>query len=657
MAEFKPDFEKQLDLRTLTFLAGRPNLGEYFTEEKLDEIGMVCQRGYAEDLASLTDWITEVEEIRKFAETPKEKKTYPWPGASNVRYPLILNSALQFNARAYPAIINMGTPVLAKVIGADEDGEKQRRADRISQHMSWQLTSEMSEWDEDMDRLLLTLPLDGCCFKKIYFDPSLGRNISQLVLATDLIVNANTMDLKTCPRISHRFSLYPYEVKERINRGTFIDVDYGLKEDDGDMKPLSFIEQHTYVDTDGDGYPEPYIITYAEDNGKVARIRANFIPENIETHEETGAIIKITPSKYFVKYECFPDPSGCFYGKGFGSILKPLNDSVDSILNQLIDAGHLANTGGGFLANSFRLTSGAIRFTPGKWEKVDTGGFPMKDAVMPLPVPDPSPVLFNLLGTLIEAAKEVGSTQDVMTGGSPGANTPATTTLAIIEQGMKVYTAIFKRIYRALGNELDLLFELNSAHVKDGVYKIVLDDERAIARDDYNVTDMDVTPSADPATATDIQKAAKAQVLMQFYGAPTSNDAVIQNDVLRSAGIADPDKYAAPPPEGPSPEEMKIMGELEIKNGQLEIKRAETLIKGLDTLATVLEKMSATDEAGSDNVLNFTELMLLFNELKGIMPHAPQSGIQQQAPVQEPRGLPAMEGSQPMAVDNMGSAG
>lgn len=642
----KLDFSEKLDVDALIFLSNQTNLVDYFTEERLNEIGDTCKRGYEEDSQSLTEWTEEVKEIRKFAETPKESKTYPWPGASNVRYPLILSSAWQFNARAYPAIINLGTPVLSKVIGADKDGEKQKRSDRVSKHMSWQLTEEMSEWDEDMDRLLLALPLDGCEFKKIYYDPDLERNVSEFILCTDLIVNMNTKDLKSCPRISHRFALYPHEVIERVNTGMFRDTDYTLDENLVVLDPVEFIEQHTYIDTDGDGYPEPYIITFCEENGQVARIRANFDEDGIKLDED-GDVVKIEPNRYFVKYECFPDPLGGFYSKGFGAILKPLNDSVDSILNQLIDAGHLANTGGGFIANSFRIQSGSIKFTPGKWEKVDTGGFPMKDAIMPLPVAEPSDVLFRLLGLLIDAAKEIGSTQDVMTGGSPGANTPATTTLAIIEQGMKVYTAIFKRIYRAMDAELDLLFELNSKYVTDGVYKNVLDDPQAITKEDYNMESMDIAPAADPTSATDIQKAAKAQLLMGFYGQPTANSAAIQYDALRAGGIAEPEKYAAPEPEGPSPEQQEAMAKLDLENRKLDLKRIETFTKGMDTLASALEKMSKTDEAESDNVLNFEELMMLGEMLKGLMPN-------EQPPVQDPARLPAMEGEQSMA---MGPAG
>jgi chaperonin GroES len=641
--------EEGMNLEDLLFVASQPDLLEYLSDERVDELGVIAKDGYDIDHASLTEWRDELKKIRDMANSPKAKKTYPWPGASNVRYPLIISSAWQFNARAYPAIVNMGTPVLAKVIGSDENSQKQLRADRVSRHMSWQLTEEMTEWDEDMDRLLLTLPIDGCVFKKIYFDENLTRNVSEMVICDNLVVNANTMDLASCPRISQRFSLYPHEIKERINSGDYRDVEdnYGVElEDERDQTPINFIEQHTYIDLDGDGYPEPYIITCTEDEGTVARISANFTAKGILADEE-GNVVAIKPIRYFVKYECFPDPSGCYYGKGFGALLLPLNDSVDSTINMLLDAAHLANTGGGFVANQFRLESGSLKFTPGKWQKVDTAGFPMKDAIMPLPVPDPSPVLFQLLGMLIESAKEIGSTQDVMTGGAPGANTPATTTLAIIEQGMKVYTAIFKRIYRAMKAELDLLFILNATHVDPGVYKTILDTDLAVAEQDYSLDDLDIAPAADPASATDIQKAAKAQILMQFYGSPTANNAKIMTDALRAGGIAEPEKYLIPEQEGPSAEEIQAMEELRIKEMEAKTKRLVAVAEAYEAAAGAIKKMTEASAEGG-------QPMPMWADLSEIMSDLIKGSTENANPVQEPGGLPAMEGEQPMAMDPAG---
>ena len=594
----------------LAFLSTQPNITGYVSDERLSELGRIAKMGYEIDKKSRAKWEKQADEINKFVSQPSESKTYPWPEASNVRYPLILVTASQFNARAYPSIINSGNLALAKVIGNDETGEKQMRADRVSRHMSYQLTDEMDEWDADMDRLLFVIPLLGSAFKKVYFDPSKGRNICDYVHPIDLIVNNSCKSLKTCPRISHRIFLYPNEIQENINFEIFRDVEYGAHGEDI-HEPVEFIEQHTWFDLDEDGYSEPYIITFAADSGEVARIAPNFVQDNIFINTK-GDVVKITPEQYFVDYMCFPDPEGGFYGIGFGHMLLALNSSVDTILNQLIDSGHLANTGGGFIAKTFRVESGALRFTPGEYKKVDTAGFPMKDAIMPLPVPQPSQVLFSLLGLLIDAGKDVSSIQDVMTGGG-GQNTPATTVLALIEQGMKVYTAIFKRIYRSLRQEMILLYRLNSRFLDPEKYVLIQDDPQAIAREDYNLEDIDIMPAADPEMATDIQKAAKVQVLMQFASFPGANVQQIMVDALKASGIGDAEKYILPD-QGPSPEQITKLMEAQVEEGKLKL-------ESVKTAAEVMKTIAEADEMEGNNLTNLREAlygaMEIMNDQRG----------------------------------------
>lgn len=594
-----------------------PNLAEkYIDDETLSELGRTALTGYEIDKGSISEWKADLEDVRKLATQETKDKTYPWPNASNVKYPLITVAALQFNARAYPTIINNNNIALVRTIGQDQDGEKAKRAERISKHMSVQLTEEMDGWEADMDSLLAALPIDGIGFKKVYFDTIEEKNVSEFVSATDLIVNQSTKSLKFAPRISMLMSLYPYEIQERINGGIFREWREEVPEDESEQKPIEFIEQHCRMDLDNDGYSEPYIVTLTKDGGEVVRVVANYRAEDI--NEEDGEIIKISPTQYFVKYQCFPDPEGGFYSKGFGMLLKPISESIDSILNQLIDAGHLANTGGGFFAKGFRVKSGQLRFTPGEWKKVDVGGANLRDGVLPLPVPQPSNVLFSLLGTLLEAGKEISSIQDVMTGGG-GQNTPATTILALIEQGMKVYTAIFKRIYRSLKEELVLLYGLNRLYLPEDSYVNILDDQQAISTQDYEDESFDVRPAADPTMATDIQKAGKAQFLQQFMADPRMNFPEIQKEVFLAMSIDDPEKYLAPPP---PPADQLIMQkeaaemefrdrELTVKEKELGIKQDESTAKQFKEYSSALLNVAKADELGGDGFLAADELKLI----------------------------------------------
>ena len=634
IAKIASDEDRPFTVDDLALLADEANITSFLDEDLLAEWGASAIRGFKDDLTSRAEWEEEIERIRKAAaqHTEEGEKTYPWPGASNLAYPLITVAALQFNARAYPAIINSGTPGLARVIGFDPDGSKQRRADRVSAHMSWQLMEEMRGWERDMDRLLLTLPIEGCAFKKVWFDPSEGRNVSELILATDLVVNNYARDLDDCPRISQRIALYPHEIASKIALGVFRDAEYGSSEED-EHGPVEFIEQHTWFDIDHDGVPEPYIITVSRETSEVARVVANFDPEKIVVDRE-GNVAKITPRKYFVKYECFPDPEGGFYGKGFGQLLSPLNDAVDSLVNMLIDAGHLSNVQGGFVAKGFRVDSGSLRFVPGEWKKVDTAGQPMKDAILPLPVREPSNVLFALLGLLVDAAKEISSVSEVMSGGAPPANTPATTTLALIEQGMKVYTSIFKRIWRSMKEELGILYDLNSRYLDAERYRILLDDPEAIAEADYETANLDIAPAADPSMATDIQRAARTQLLMGFIGYPGANVPAILEEAMRTAGIEDPAKFLQPPQQGPDPKHIEKMFELEIR-------QKEMLFRGMEALASAFEKAAKTDEMGADNILNLKELIVAAREL---LNDGRQTG--QGSPEPDGGRPPALEGGQ-----------
>lgn len=600
-----------------------PNLAsEYIDEQTLKDIGRDALMGYDVDVESTNERFDQIKLNRKKAAQEVEEKTTPWVNASNIKYPLITTSAYQFNARSYASILNNNNVALARVIGDDPEGEKQARAERVSAHMSYQLTEEMDGWESDMDCLLLALPTDGIAFKKVYYDNIENRNRSDFVSAIDLIVNNSTKSLKFTPRISMEFSLYPYEVMEYIGADLFIEW-RDEDPDDEKQEPIEFVEQHCRIDLDDDNYSEPYIVTFEKTSGDVVRVVANYRKDDIIARADK--IIKIIPTQYFVKYECFPDPEGAFYSRGFADLLGPINDSIDTTLNQLIDAGTLSNMQSGFLAKGFRVKSGQLSFTPGEWKKVDTSGVALKDSILPMPVREPSIVLFQLLGVLLEAGKEVSSIQDVMTGGG-GSNTPATTVLALIEQGMTVYTAIFKRIYRSLKVELNLLYNLNKLHLEDGVYRNVTDNPQAIAQADYEDASMDIRPAADPSMATDIQKAAKSQLLMQFAADPTMNQYAIREEVLKSAGFTDPEQYINPPPEGPSEMEQLAMqkeaAEMEFRDREIRIKETELGIKerGADMdeenseakrfkdFAAGVKSMADAEEAPKKTILEETKI-------------------------------------------------
>ncbi|WP_299477021.1 hypothetical protein [uncultured Paracoccus sp.] len=544
-----------------------------FEDDKLGALGHLVSTEYQIDRSSRDDWETTARRAMKMAKQQKETKSHPWPGASNVKYPMLTTAALQFAARAYPAIVQGPRIVKCKVSGADPMGLKAAAADRVSQHMSYQLMCEMPEWEEDTDTLLHQIPIVGCAFRKVFYDPLSDAGCkSELVSAFDLVVNNSAKSLETVPRVSHVFPLYPHEVTERQRTGGFRDVD--LKSESADQEdtsaPMMFIEQHRWWDSDGDGFAEPWIVTIHEASQKVVRLVANYDIETISLDMQRGRIAKLGKRKDvgFVKIPFIPDPEGAFYDIGFGKLLEAVSDVTDTALNQMMDAGSLQNAGGGFIGSGLKLGKTKIEVRPGRWHNVEASGPDVRAAIVPLNHPGPSPVLFQLLGMMVEAGREIAAVKDVLTGDT-GKTMTATATMALIEQGLKVFTAIFKRVFRAMTKEFKLIFECNKRHFNGAKYIQLLDEPIEVSQFDY-MGDMDVQPEADPNNVTDMQRLAKAQFLTEQVdkGVPFVDGFAAYKRAFEAMRIERLEEVLKQPDQGPSP-----IDELQIEAGKAEIEK------------------------------------------------------------------------------------
>ena len=500
------------------------NIAEHLSAEKLTKIGMEAKRGYESDRQSREEWEKCLEDWTKLAIQYRETKTWPWPNSSNVKYPLLTTASMQFSARAYPSLIpSDGKVVKTKVIGKDPTGEKTKRADRVSMYMSYQLLNEMQGWEEGMDKLLIQLPVLGTVFKKTYWDSIKKAPASEVILPKNLVVNYWAKSLETAERISQVIEMSPRILQERKLAKVFLDVDLGSAPapmvDNGNVPsndettPYTIIEQHTYLDLDEDDYPEPYVVTFHLESNKVLRIAARFT-EKTMTFDDKGKLIKIEPLHYFTKFGFIPNPDGGFYDLGFGTLLGPINESVNTLINQLIDSGTLNNLQSGFLGKGLKLRMGETKFQPGEWKAVNSLGDDLKKQIVPLPSKEPSNVLFQLMGSLITSGKELASVAEIFVGKMPGQNTPATTTMATIEQGMKVFTAVYKRVYRSLQQEFDKLFDINATYLNPETYAEVVDVNVGPA--DFDRKGYDICPGADPTAVSQTEKLLKAQGLMEM---------------------------------------------------------------------------------------------------------------------------------------------
>lgn len=557
------------------------NIAEKLEEDLIKKIGSDASKGFELDLQSRVDWEKSLDEWTDLAKQVVKPKTFPWPKASNIKYPLLSTAAMQFAARAYPSLLpSNGRIVNAKAIGKDKTGEKAKVAEAVSLFMSYQLLQEMDGWEEEMDKMLIMLPIIGTMFKKTYWDPLKETNCSHLVMPKNLVVNYWARSLKDAERISEILSLSPRKLKEKQQSGLWLDVDLGsapsptgqaaMPSTVDETTPYTFIEQHTFLDLDEDGYKEPYVVTFHKESRKVMRIVARFDETTVKLNNK-NEIQKIDPIQYYTKFGFIPNPDGGFYDIGFGVLLGPLNESVNTLINQLVDAGTLNNMQGGFLGKGLRIRMGDTNFKPGEWKAVNSTGTDLKQQIVPLPTKEPSNVLFQLMGSLITSGKELASVAEIFVGKMPGQNTPATTTMATIEQGMKVFTAVYKRLYRSLGEEFQKLARLNNLYLNPNTYVDVVDME--VGPDDFDVSKHNIVPGADPTAVSQTEKLLKAQGLMELLSTGTLDPVKVVKRVLDAQEqpnweelliqqVAETGQMPEAPPD-PKMQEMQMKSQLE----------------------------------------------------------------------------------------------
>ena len=554
------------------------NLAEKLDDEELREIGSRVVREYREDEQSRSDWLKMYETAMKIATQVVEAKSHPWDKASNIKFPLITIGAMQFHARAYPALLPSKGVVQIGTIGIDQDGQKALQAKVVNAHMNYQFEHEMEGWEEDMDRLLITLPITGCEFKKTYFDPNKGYNCSEYVRSSDLVVNYYAKSMEEASRKTHILSMDSNELVTMQRSGLFLDVELGSpqpRNDEAtkikdasagttppatneDTTPRKILEYHGFLDLDGDGYKEPYVVTVDEASEKVLRIVARFFREDILSNQHEQ-IYKINPTEYFTKYDFIPNPTGGIYGIGFGVLLGPLNESSNTLINQLVDAGTLSNLQSGFISRNLRIKNGQARFSPGEWKEVNASGADIKQGIFPLPVREPSMVLFQLLQMLIGAGERLTSTTDMMVGENPGQNQKATTTMAVLDQGMKVFTAIYKRIRRAMTKEFQKVFALNFYYMDEQKTAVLFDGKITMQKQMYDKTHMVVFPSADPNISSAAEKQQHAQALLSMLPLGGFNDYEVKKRALDAMGVSDPETLLLDPNQAPpNPDMVKL---------------------------------------------------------------------------------------------------
>lgn len=615
------------DLALLSAATG--DVSGYLREEVIRSLGARVVEDYRKDDSDRRDWKKIAEQALEQASQEKkgEVKTYPWPNCANINYPMLTTAALQFNARAYPAIVKGDEAVSVKVVGRDQgqpvmgpdgapmaqgpDGQqflgsqamqappevqqmlqpvwkvppggKTKRAARVAEYMNTVVFYRMYDWEADTDSLLIQLPVVGCAFRKLWYDTGRQEHRAALVSALRIVVPEGARSCETTPRLTEEIpDVYPHEINEKIRSGFYREVVIPYDEEKAGSRML--LEQHRLIDLDRDGIEEPYIVTVDLETEQVLRIEPNFAPEDVR-YNEAGEAVSVAKGKFYIKYDFFPHPQGKFYGIGLGHLLAQVGAVVDTALNQLMDAGAAQTAGGGFIASGVRLQGrgGAIQYSPGKYVTVDgVSGSALRDAIVERTLPNVSPVTYQVLDLILGAAREISGVKDVITGDASNTGQVGTT-LALIEQGLMVFNAVYKRVYRALKEEFTLLYKnLGKYGVEQSAidYAEVMDDPTADFMADFSAKDMDIRPVSDPSSVTRMQKMARAQFLIGTISLPGANPPEILKRVYEAADMEDVDKLVVQP--GPDP--------------MVEAKAAESQAKTTQTMADAELKLATTEQ-------------------------------------------------------------
>lgn len=530
------------------------NLAEEMDEGALTELAGDLLGDFQEDISSRKDWVQTYVDGLELLGMKIEERTEPWPGSCGVYHPLLSEALVKFQAETMMETFPAAGPVKTQIIGK-ETPEKRDAAIRVKDDMNFQLTEVMVEYRPEHERMLWGLGLAGNAFKKVYYDPSLERQVSIFVPAEDVVVPYGVSSLQTAERVTHVMRKTPNEVKKLQEAGFWRDVDMGDPTDTFDEvekkiaekmgfrastdERFKILEMHIdldlegYEDTDEDGKPTgialPYVITIEKSTQTVLAIRRNWNPED-NTKQKRN---------HFVHYSYIPGFG--FYAFGLIHLIGAFAKSGTSLIRQLVDAGTLSNLPGGFKTKGLRVKGDDTPIAPAEFRDVDVASGTIKDNIMTLPYKEPSQVLLTLLGQIVEEGRRFASAADLKIS-DMSAQSPVGTTLAILERTLKVMSAVQARIHYAMKEEFRLLKTIIRDYTPPD-YSYEPEDGRPQAKQsDYD--QVDVIPVSDPNAATMSQKVVQYQAAMQLAAsAPQLYDLpYLHRQMLEVLGIKNANK-------------------------------------------------------------------------------------------------------------------
>jgi hypothetical protein len=502
------------------------NLAEELDDSSLTELAGDLIGDFEDDISSRKDWIQTYVDGLELLGMKVEDRTEPWPGACGVYHPLMSEALVKFQAETIMETFPAQGPVRAQIIG-EETPAKRDAAIRVKDDMNYQLTERMVEYRPEHERMLWGLGLAGNAFKKVYFDPSLQRQVAIFVPAEDVVVPYGASSLQTSERVTHVMRKTKNELKKLQVAGFYAEADLGEPADTLDEVEKKIAEKQGFRATSDDRYkilemhvdvdlseygfedPEaedagvalPYVITVEKSTQTVLAVRRNWRPEDA-THQKRN---------HFVHYSYIPGFG--FYAFGLIHLIGAFAKSGTSIIRQLVDAGTLSNLPGGFKTKGLRVKGDDTPIGPAEWRDVDVASGTMRDNIMPLPYKEPSQVLYTLLQTIVEEGRRFASAADMKVS-DMSAQAPVGTTLAILERTLKVMSAVQARVHYSMRQEFRLLKEIIRDYTPDEYTYVPEDGKPSAKKADYD--SVDVIPVSDPNSATMAQKVVQYQAVMQL---------------------------------------------------------------------------------------------------------------------------------------------
>ena len=552
------DFDPRAEARGSGDFHG--NLTEDMEDRELGSIASDLMAEYDSNKSSRSEWEDAYSKGLELLGFNYEDRTQPFRGATGVTHPILAEAAIQFQAQAFNELLPSDGPVRTVVLGAPTH-EKEEQAQRVREFMNYYIMNVMEEYTPEFDQMLFYLPLAGSTFKKVYFDDGLDRAVSKFIPAENLIVPYEANDLETCPNITHVVRMSLNDLRKKQISGFYRDIPVLPAQEEADsvsqevdhisgIEPsnidydCTLLECHVdldlpgYEETDGEGESTgikiPYVVTISEDNGQILSIRRNY-------QEDDELKKKI---QYFIHYKFLPGFG--FYGLGLIHTIGGLSRTATAALRQLIDAGTLNNLPAGFKARGLRIRDDDDPLQPGEFRDVDAPGGAIRDSLMPLPFKGPDPTLFQLLGFVVDAAQRFATITDLKVGDG-NQQAAVGTTIAMLEQGTRVMSAIHKRLHYAMRVEFRLLAKVMADYLPDDYPYTVAGADQSVRSKDFDDR-VDVVPVSNPNIFSQAQRITLAQTELQLaMQAPEiHNIPEVYRRMYESLGVRDIDKILAP---------------------------------------------------------------------------------------------------------------